>query len=168
MRKSFLASVVLAAAVGCAPFAIACAQGASSAGWHAHRDAAMGSHLYAKLGLSDAQRSQIKQLTEQSFSQAKPEMQALRQAREAYEAAVPGTAAYQTAASNLAQTESDAARTRVAQRADLRAQIYQLLTPLQQGQLAQLQAQRAARVQQWKADRQKNAQPQSSPATPGQ
>lgn len=166
MRKIILVAAIFVAAIGCAMFVPAI--GAAGQGRHGGHDMAMGGHMYAKLDLTDAQRSQIKQLTRQSFAQTKPQMQALRQAREAYESAVPGTAAYQTAASDLAQTEADAARTRATQRADLRAQIYQLLTPLQQNQLAQLQAQRAARIQQWKADRQKNPQSQPASATSGQ
>ncbi|MBS0381908.1 MAG: Spy/CpxP family protein refolding chaperone [Proteobacteria bacterium] len=166
MRKIIIVAAILVAAIGCAMFVPAI--GASSHGWRGEHGMDMGSHMYAKLDLTDAQRSQIKQLTQQSVAQAKPQMQALRQARLAYESATPGTAAYQTAASNLAQMESDAARTHVTQRADLRAQIYQLLTPAQQTQLAQIQAQRAARMQQWKASRQQNTQPQSSSGTPEQ
>lgn len=166
MRRIMLAAAIIIAAIGCAMFVPTIS--AAGHGWRDGHGTTMGGHMYAKLNLTDAQRSQIKQLTRQNFAQVKPQMQAVRQARAAYESAVPGTAAYQTAASNLAQTESDAARTRVTQRADLRAQIYQLLTPLQQDQLAQLQAQRTARIQQWKAERQKNPQPQSSPAMPGQ
>jgi Spy/CpxP family protein refolding chaperone len=104
--------------------------------------------MYGKLNLSDAQRTQIKQLTQKDFTQARPQMQALRQARQAFEAATPGTAAYQTAASNLAEAEADAARTRSTNQANLRAQIYQLLTPAQRTQLASLRAERQAKMQQ--------------------
>jgi Spy/CpxP family protein refolding chaperone len=102
------------------------------------------------LNLSDAQRTQIKQLTRQDFTQAKPQMQALRQARQAFESATPGTADYQTAAGNLAEAEADAARTRTANRANLRAQIYQVLTPAQRTQLASLRAEHKAKMQQWR------------------
>ena len=157
MRKTCLLSAALVAVLGCAPMAFAQQTDASQTGapqtghaWHGHHGMAMGGHLYEQLNLSDAQRTQIKQLMQQNFAQAKPQMQALRQARQAFEAAAPGTADYQTAASNLAEAEADAARTRTTHRANLRAQIYQLLTPEQRTQLASLQAERKAQRQQWR------------------
>mgnify|MGYP001551138512 FL=1 len=89
MRKTYLLSAALATVLGCAPLAFA--QQAGHA-WHGHHGMAMGGHMYDQLNLSDAQRTQIKQLTQQDFAQAKPQMQALRQAREAFESAAPGTA----------------------------------------------------------------------------
>lgn len=162
MRKTFLVPAILAAAIGCAPFTTATAQGAPGAGWHGHHGMSIGGQMYDKLNLTDAQRDQIKQLTQQSFAQAKSQMQALRQARQAYESAVPGTSAYQSATSALAQAESDAASTRVTRQANLRAQIYQVLTPTQRDQLAQIRQQRQARMQQWKQFQQENPLPQSA------
>ncbi|MDE2224857.1 MAG: Spy/CpxP family protein refolding chaperone [Xanthomonadaceae bacterium] len=147
MRKTYFLSAVLVTALGCAPLAFA--QQAGHA-WRGHHDMAMGGHMYDQLNLSDAQRAQIKQLTRQNFARAKPQMQALRQARQAFESAAPGTAAYQTAASNLAEAEADAARTRTTNRANLRTQIYQVLTPAQRTQLASLRAQHKAQMQQWR------------------
>ena len=162
MRKSLVFSTVLVAVLGCAPLAFAQQTGAPQTGssqtghaWH-HHHGMMGGHMYGQLNLSDAQRTQIKQLTEQNFAQAKPQMQTLRQARQAYESATPGTAAYQTAASNLAEAEADAVRTRTTDRANLRAQIYQLLTPAQRTQLASLHAQHKAEMQQRRAARMQN------------
>ena len=157
MRKTTLLSAVLVAALGCAPFAFA--QQAGHA-WHGHHGMAMGAHMYSKLNLTDAQRAQIKQMRQQGFAQAKPQMQALRQARQAFASATPGTADYQTAAGNLAEAEADAARSRATLHAGMRAQIYQILTPAQRTQLASLQAQRQARMQRWKAFRQQNPVPQ--------
>lgn len=162
MRKSTLLSAVLVAALGCTPFAFA--QQAGHA-WHGHHGMAMGGHMYSKLGLSDAQRTQIKQMTRQDFAQSKPQRQALRRARQAYESATPGTAAYQTAVSNMAEAEADAARSRATNRANLRAQIYQVLTPTQRTQLADLRAQRQERRQQWQEFRQQHPLPQSSAVT---
>ena len=152
MRKNLILSAALVAILGCAPLAFAQQTDAPQAGhaWRGHHGMAMGGHMYDQLNLSDAQRTHIKQLTEQDFAQAKPQMQALRQARKAFESATPGTADYQTAASNLAEAEADAARTRTTNRANLRAQIYQLLTPEQRTQLAGLQADRKAHKQQWR------------------
>ncbi|HVX06209.1 MAG TPA: Spy/CpxP family protein refolding chaperone [Rhodanobacteraceae bacterium] len=147
MRKTYFLSAALVTVLGCAPLAFA--QQADHA-WHGHHGMAMSGHMYEQLNLSDAQRSQIQQLVKQNFAQAKPQMQALRQARQAFEAAAPGTADYQTAASNLAEAEADAARARTTNRANLRAQIYELLTPAQRTQLASLQAERKAQRQQWR------------------
>lgn len=166
MRKIQLLSAVLVTALGCAPLAFA--QQAGHA-WHGHHHGmAMGGQMYDQLNLSDAQRTQIKQLTKKSFAEAKPQMQALRQARQAFESATPGTADYQTAAGNLAEAEADAARTRTANRANLRAQVYQVLTPAQRTQLASLRAERQAKMQQWRESRMQRgdaAAPGSSAAT---
>lgn len=162
MRKTTLLSAVLVAALGCTPLAFAQQSGHAWHGHRSHHGMSMGGHMYSKLNLSDAQRTQIKQLEKQSFAQAKPQMQSLRQARQAFAAATPGTSAYQTAASNMAEAEADAARSRATRRADTRAQIYQLLTPAQRTQLASMRAERQAKMQQWKASRQQNAAPQGS------
>jgi Spy/CpxP family protein refolding chaperone len=159
MRKTFLVPAILAATICCVPLAFAQRAGPA---WHGHHGMAMGGHIYDKLGLSDAQRTRIRRLTRQGFAQAKPEMQSLRQARLTYESATPGTAAYETAASNLAETESDAARTRVTTEANLRAKIYQVLTPTQRTRLADMRAQRAARMQQWKEFQQLHPLPAST------
>lgn len=166
MRKTFLASAILAAAIGCASFAPTIAQAAPGPLWHRHHDTAMGRHMYGRLDLNDAQRAQIKQLMHQGFAQAKPQMQALRQARQAYASALPGTVAFQSATSALAQAEADAAGARVTRQANLRAQIYQVLTPAQRDQLAQIRQQRQARRQQWKEFQQENPRPQPTSSTP--
>ncbi|HLI18496.1 MAG TPA: Spy/CpxP family protein refolding chaperone [Rhodanobacteraceae bacterium] len=165
MRKTYLLSAALVTALGCAPLTFAQTAGHA---WHGHHGMAMGGHMYDKLNLTDTQRDSIKQLRQQSFAQMKPQMQALRQSRQAYESATPGTAAYQTAASNLAEAEADATRARVTNEANLRAQIYKLLTPTQQTQLANLRAQREARMQQWKQFQQENPLPSSAPTSPAQ
>lgn len=164
MRKTYLFAAILVSALACTPLAFA-QPGADGHGWHGHHGMAMGGHTYAKLNLTDVQRDQIKQLRQQSFAQAKPQRQQLHQARQAYDTATPGTSAYQTAASNLGEAEADAARTRTANRANLRAQIYQVLTPTQRSQLADLRAQRQERRQQWQEFRQQHPLPQSSAVT---
>lgn len=153
MHKTCLLSAALAAALSCTPLAFAQQAMTPPPGhaWRGHHGGmGMGGRLYSQLNLSDTQRSQIRQLISQDFAQAKPQMQTLRQARKAFEAAVPGSADYQTAASNLAEAEADAARARAIGHANLRAQIYQLLTPEQRTQLASLQAARKTQKQQWR------------------
>lgn len=165
MRNARFLSVALVAALGCAPLAFAQQVAAvPGPGWHGHHGMAMGGRMYARLNLTDSQRASIKQYRQQNFTQMKTQMHALRQARQAYRSATPGTAAYETAASNLAEAAADAARARATSQANLRAQIYRVLTPAQQTQLASMQAERVARMQQWKQFRQQHPLPQSSSA----
>ncbi len=149
MRKTVLSKTVLsmiaAAAIGASSLAIAA--GGMGHEWQGHHGMAM--HELDKLNLTDAQRDQIKQIAKQNFEQLKPQMDALRQQRQTFESTDPTASGYQTAANNLAQAEADAARARVLQRAAVRAQIYNILTPAQRTQLASLRAQQEARRQQW-------------------
>lgn len=168
MHKASFLSAALVIALGCAPLAFAQqATAAPGPGWHGHHGMAMGGRMYSKLNLTDAQRASIKQFRQQGFAQMKPQMQSLRQARQAYESATPGSSAYQAAASNLAEAEADAARARVTSEASVRAQVYNVLTPAQQTQLASMQAERTARMRQWQQFQQQNPLPQS-PSASGQ
>lgn len=151
MRKNITLALALASAVALAPFAIATAagqDGGQHAGWHGRGH---GGELAAlgKLNLTDAQKASVKQIMQTSFSQNKAQRQALRQQREAFEAMTPTQAGYQAAATSLAQAEGAAMQARVQQRAAVRAQIYALLTPAQQNQLAAMKAEQQARRQQW-------------------
>ncbi len=150
MRKTLL-SIIAAAAIGGSSLALASAGGAGFGhdGWH-HGHGMTAMHELGKLNLSDAQRDNIKQLAKQSFGQIKPQMEALRQQRQAFESMEPTASGYQTAANNLATAEANLARARVLASASLRAQIYNVLTPAQRSQLATMQVQRQARMQQWK------------------
>ncbi|HET6906384.1 MAG TPA: Spy/CpxP family protein refolding chaperone [Rhodanobacteraceae bacterium] len=149
MRKTLL-SLFAAAAIGGSSLALAAAGGGMGHGWHDGRHGMMAMRALNKLNLSDAQRDQIKQLAKQDFEQLKPRMQAVRQQRKAFGSMDPNSAGYQAAAGNLARAEADLASARVMQRAALRAQIYNVLTPAQRSQLAAMRAQRQARMQQWK------------------
>jgi periplasmic protein CpxP/Spy len=158
MRKPIRMTILLAAMVGISSLAfagsgdppVADQGGPPARGMHA-RHRWMGDRGYARLDLTDAQRSQIRELTRGSFDQAKPLMEALKQKRQAFESAEPGSPGYLAAASDLAQAEADAARARVTREADLRAKIYGILTQAQRAQLADLRARHQARIQQWKA-----------------
>ena len=55
------------------------------------------------------------------------------------------------AGATQAQAEADATKVRVEQRANVRAQIYGVLTSAQKMQLASMKAQREQRRQEWKA-----------------
>jgi periplasmic protein CpxP/Spy len=151
MRKNITLALALASAMALAPFAIAAAQdGGPHGGWggHGHGHGAAFAAM-SKLNLSDAQKASIKQIMQTAMSQNKPQRQALRQQREAFEALNPNSAGYQAAAASLAQAEGAATVARVQQRAAIRAQIYAVLTPAQQSQLASIKAANQARRQQW-------------------
>jgi len=149
MRKTISLALVLASAVALAPFAMASAQdGGPHGGFQGHGHHG-GFEAYSKLNLSDAQKASIKQIMQSSFSQGKAQRQALRQQREAFEQMAPNASGYQAAATALAQAEGAATTARVQQRAAIRAQVYAVLTPAQQSQLASFKAERVARHQQW-------------------
>jgi Spy/CpxP family protein refolding chaperone len=148
MRKNISLALVLASAVALAPFAIASAQdGGPHGGFHGHGHGAF--EAYGKLNLTDAQKASIKQIMQTAFSQGKAQREALHQQREAFEQMAPNASGYQSAAAALAQAEGAATTARVQQRAAIRAQVYAILTPAQQSQLATMKAQREARHQQW-------------------
>lgn len=147
MRKNVTLALVLASAMALTPFAIAAAQdGGFHGGGHGHHG---GFEAYSKLNLTDAQKASIKQVVQSSFAQNKPQRQALQQQREAFEAMAPNSSGYQAAATSLAQAEGAAMQARVQQRAAVRAQIYSILTPAQQSQLASIKAAKQAERQQW-------------------
>jgi Spy/CpxP family protein refolding chaperone len=83
----------------------------------------------------------------------------LRQQRSAFEAMTPNQVGYQAAAASLAQAEGQATQARVQQKANLRAQIYAVLTPAQQAQAATLKAQAQSRRAKWKEFKEQNPAP---------
>jgi Spy/CpxP family protein refolding chaperone len=80
---------------------------------------------------------------------AKPEMQSLHQQMRAnmqkLQQTQPSDANYSTIASQVSQTHGSLSAQMMTQQANVRAQIFKVLTPAQQTQLATLQAQMAAR-----------------------
>ncbi len=127
--------------------------------WRRHRAEAW----FRQLDLTPAQRASIHGFAKAGFQQLRPELLALRQNRAAFNRAVPGSAAYQAAANDLAHAEANAALARALRRADLRSQAYRILTPAQRTQLATLQAQRRER-RDW---RREHLQSVTSAATTG-
>lgn len=158
MRTSILVvcSVVAVALAGAAPaYAAAGAEAnpgnhqATHRQWHRFRHHRWhGDHwmrTLRQLDLSEAQRQNIRQLVRADFKQARPEMIALREKQLAFETVKPGTPAYEAASNDLGQAAANAALARMLSRTKLRGQIYKLLTPAQQTQLATIQSQRAQR-----------------------
>ncbi|GAB3789992.1 Spy/CpxP family protein refolding chaperone [Dyella agri] len=151
MRKNLILGLALSSALAIGSFAVA-AQGAPGpggpGGW-GHHGGHHGMMDLHKLNLSDAQKASIKQIMKSSFGQNKSQFQAVRQQRQAFEAMNPSDSGYQAAAASLAQAEGAATTARVQQMANVRAQIYAVLTPAQQSQWATMKAQQQARHQQW-------------------
>jgi periplasmic protein CpxP/Spy len=122
-------------------------------GWggHHHHGGGFG-FVLKQLNLSDSQKASVKQIMQAGHAQNKTQFQALMTAHQALESATPGTPAYQTDTTALAQAAAAAASARVTERASEWSQIYTtVLNTQQQATVAQLQAQRAAHVAQWQA-----------------
>lgn len=165
MHKPLFRSALLATALACSSLAFAAAppsagtaatgmsQPAKHRGGHHMNGHHMNGHhmkLLDQLNLSDTQRTSVHQLFQQNFEQARPEMQTLRQKRMAFDNATPGSSAYQSAANDLAQAESNAAHAQVLRQAELHTRIYNLLTPEQRTRYANLRAQHQAKMKQWR------------------
>jgi periplasmic protein CpxP/Spy len=149
MRKTMTLSIILAAALGCSALALAGPGGQGGGfggGFHGHHD---GMELRG-LNLTDAQKAQVKQIVQQSFTQLKPQFQAVRQQREAFEALAPNASGYQAAAASLAQAEANLTSARITARAAVTTQIYTtVLTSAQQTQYTTQKAAFEARKAQW-------------------
>lgn len=150
MRNPMIRSTLLAAMLACSSLAFAAAPQAASAPATSQAQR-QPNDLFSQLGLTDTQRSSIRQLMQQNFQQARPEMQALQQKRLALDNATPGTSQFQSAANDLAQAESTAAHAQVLRQADLRTKVYNLLTSEQRTKLASLISQRQQEMQQRRA-----------------
>ena len=149
MRKSISLGLVLASAMALTTIAVAQApSGGPGGGWHSHGHGHQFMAL-SKLNLTDAQKASIKQIMQTSFAQNKTQRQTLGLQRAAFASMTPDQVGYQAATASLAQAEGAAASARVTQRANIRAQIYAVLTTTQKAQLATFQAQQQARKQQW-------------------
>jgi protein CpxP len=98
-----------------------------------------------ELNLTDAQREQVRTLSQQSREQNRAAFEKLRTAMEAQRHAVEtvpvNEALIRSTAGDLAEAQAEVA----IQQAHLRADVIALLTPEQQGQLKKLQTERASR-----------------------
>jgi protein CpxP len=100
--------------------------------------------LLGKLDLSAAQKQQVKEI----MTAARPQMQNLREQMQANRLKLrqtqPTDPNYASVASQVSQTHGSLAAQMMTQRADLRAQVFKVLTPAQQGQLATLEGEMQA------------------------
>lgn len=118
---------------------------------------------FRALDLTDAQREQIRQLTQQNRAQMRPLMDRMRAAqdarRQAVEAVPFNESQVRSAMKELAEVEADLA---VAQ-ARLQADIYALLSADQQQRLQTLRAEREARAKQRAQQQQQRLQQRGRP-----
>jgi periplasmic protein CpxP/Spy len=107
-------------------------------GWH-HRGGSM--HLLGKLSLSAEQKQQVKDI----MTAARPQMQALHEQMHAnmlkLRQTQPTDPNYSSIASQVSQTHGSLSAQMMTQHAEVRAQVFKVLTPAQQTQLAALEAQ---------------------------
>jgi len=143
MRKSTTLSLILAAALGCTTLAFAGGPGGPGFGGQHHGFHAQDG-AFRGLNLTDAQKSQIKSIVQQSFASLKSQGQAVHQARQAFEALSPNASGYQAAAASLAQAEASFTQARIVARAAVTAQ-----TSAQQTQYTSNKAAAQARRQEW-------------------
>jgi Spy/CpxP family protein refolding chaperone len=148
MRKSMTMSLILSAALGVS--ALAFAQGGPGFGPGPRGHHAEAEMAFRGLNLTDAQKTQVKQIMQQSFASLKSQAEAVRQQRKAFEALSPNASNYQSAAASLAQAEANFTSARITTRAAATAQIYNnVLTSAQQSQYASQKAAFQARKAQW-------------------
>jgi Spy/CpxP family protein refolding chaperone len=112
-------------------------------GWHGHHHGPW--HMLSQLGLSDAQKASIKAI----MTNAHPQMESLHEQMHAnslkLRQTAPTDANYSSIAAQVSQTHGSLSAQIMAQQADIRAQIFKVLTPAQQTQLTALEAQMEAR-----------------------
>jgi len=100
--------------------------------------------LYSKLGLSAEQQASIKAI----WTAAKPQMQSMHEQERANHLKLmqtkPDDPNYGNVVAEVAQSNAALASQRTSQAAEMRAQMYAVLTPAQKAQLATLEAQWAA------------------------
>jgi len=130
---------------------------------HMHRHGMWGEMLpFHAVNLTDAQRTQIKQLHENAKPAMKPIFEQLRQNHEAMIQLVTSGNFDQAKAQALAAQSSQLMSQLEVQRASITAQAYQLLTPEQKTQMSQALARRQQRFEQWMQRKQQSEPPSDS------
>ncbi|HEY2465194.1 MAG TPA: Spy/CpxP family protein refolding chaperone [Steroidobacteraceae bacterium] len=113
-------------------------------GWHHHHGAF---HMLSKLNLSAEQQASVKTI----MANAAPQMKSIHQEMRANSLKLsqtqPTDANYPNVVSQVTQANGSLHSQMITQREAVRAQIFKVLTPAQQTQLAALKAQMQARMQ---------------------
>jgi periplasmic protein CpxP/Spy len=133
-----------AAAAAAAPAAPAASAAPGSHGWHHHHGAGQ---LLSKLNLSAEQQSAVKAI----MTTARPQMKSLHEEMRANSLKLrqtqPNDPNYTNVLAQVTQANGALHSQMITQREAVRAQVFKVLTPAQQTQLAALQAQTQARMQ---------------------
>jgi periplasmic protein CpxP/Spy len=114
------------------------------------------------LNLSDAQKAQMKSIIQKERETMKPFMQQLRETRQQLQQIEEGT--YDDAkVRNLAAQQSQAQVELTVEHAKLHNELFQVLTPDQQTKMKQMEANRAARMQQRRSQAPASSVPAATP-----
>jgi Spy/CpxP family protein refolding chaperone len=133
------------AIAGAAEDAAATAPPPGQHGWH-HHGGPM--HLYSKLGLSDAQKAQIKTILQSAGPQMKTIHQQMRANEQKLHQIQPTDPNYDSVASEVGQANGTLHGQMAVQMAGVRKEIFtKVLNAAQQTQLQQLEAQMQTRMQ---------------------
>ena len=125
-------------------------------GWHHHNPM----HLYAKLGLSDAQQAQIKTILQSDGPQLKSIHEQMRTNQLKLAHTQPTDPNYQTVVAEVSQANATLHAQMTTHMANIRQQIYtNVLNEGQRTQLQTLEAQMEARMQQRMQAHQQGANP---------
>jgi Spy/CpxP family protein refolding chaperone len=114
-------------------------------GWHHHHHGAF--HMLSKLNLSAEQKASIKTIMANAGPQMKSIRQEMRANSQKLSQTLPTDANYQSVVAQVTQANGSLHSQMITQRESVRAQIYKILTPAQQTQLATLKAQMQASMQ---------------------
>lgn len=114
-------------------------------GWHHHHHG--GFHMLSKLNLSAEQQASIKTIMANAGPQMKSIHQEMRANSQKLSQTLPTDANYQSVVAQVTQANGSLHSQMITQRESVRAQIFKVLTPAQQTQLATLKAQMQARMQ---------------------
>jgi Spy/CpxP family protein refolding chaperone len=99
-------------------------------------------HELHQIDLTDAQKQTIRGYFESKRETLHSQMDAVHQARQAFDAALPGSSQFITAQAQLEQVEVAATQARIRNEAELKTKIYSVLTDEQKTKLQTLIAQR--------------------------
>jgi Spy/CpxP family protein refolding chaperone len=136
---------LLAVATGFSPASAADGASAATPGAPGERHHGFGpEHVFSKLGLTAEQKASIKSIV----TAARPQMQTLHGQMQANHLKLiqtkPDDPNYANVVAAVAQSNATLASQRTTQAAELRSQMYAVLTPAQKAELATLEAQEAA------------------------
>jgi periplasmic protein CpxP/Spy len=151
IRTLLAGSLMAAAALATAAASISIATAADDTaaptapgpyGWHHHHG-----HLLSKLNLSAEQQASIKTIMTNAGPQMKSIHQEMRANSLKLQTTQPNDPNYANVVAEVTSANGSLHSQMISQQADVRAQVFKVLTPAQQTQLAALQAQMQAQMQ---------------------